>query len=45
MDNNPINLNDVLGDMPSDGGDSEKHTVKSRETLGGIAKKNGVSID
>jgi len=45
MDCNPINLNDVLGDMASDGGDPEKHSVNKNETLGGIAKKYGVSVD
>ena len=45
MDNDPINLNDVLGDKTGDGGDPEKHSVKKNETLGGIAKKYGVSVD
>ena len=35
-----------MGDKThGDGGDPEKHTVKKGETLGGIAKKHGVSVD
>lgn len=45
MDNNPINLNDVMGDMTSDGGDPVKHRVKKNENLEGIVTKYGVSVD
>ncbi|MDC3220606.1 LysM peptidoglycan-binding domain-containing protein [Flavobacteriales bacterium] len=45
MDNNPINLNDVMGDMTSDGGYPVKHRVKKNENLEGIFTKYGVSVD
>ena len=44
MDNNPINLNDVLGDI-AEGRDPVKHTVKNNENLEGIVTKYGVSVD